>query len=103
MAVKPSHLVVPGDLLEVRKNGFNLLFKVHVLLEKRVSATLAAPCFEDLTPLEEVNKYKNWFSGKASPEARDKGEGRPTKRDRREITEFKDMYLEDEDDELFTV
>ena len=100
LAIKPSHLIIPGDVLEVRKNGFNLIFKVNTLLEKRVSATLAAPCFDDLTPLEEINKYKNWFTGKASPEFRDKGEGRPTKKDRREISEFKDMYLDDEEDEL---
>jgi len=102
LSIKPSHLVMPGDVLEVRKNGFNLMFKINVLLEKRVSATLAAPCLDDLTPQEEINKYKNWFNGKAAPEARDKGEGRPTKKDRREITEFKEMYLDDEDDEFFT-
>ena len=56
--VKPSFLLVRGDIVEIKKNGFNLIFKVIDLLDKRVSATLAAACFEDLTPLEEMNKYK---------------------------------------------
>jgi ribosome-associated heat shock protein Hsp15 len=98
--VKPSYLVIAGEVIEVKKNGFNLTFKVLQIIEKRVSATLAAPCFEDLTPLEEINKYKEWFVGKAGAEFRQRGEGRPTKKERREIDDFKDMYLEDDEDEM---
>ncbi|HLO53882.1 MAG TPA: RNA-binding S4 domain-containing protein [Saprospiraceae bacterium] len=96
--VKPSYLVTSGEEIEVKKNGFNLTFKVLQIIEKRVSATLAAPCFEDLTPLEEINKYKEWFVGKAGSEFRQRGVGRPTKKERREIDDFKDMYLEDDED-----
>lgn len=95
---KPSYLVSLGDEIEVKKNGFNLTFKVLHIIEKRVSATLAAPCFEDLTPLEELNKYKEWFVGKAGAEFRQRGEGRPTKKERREIDDFKDMYMDDDED-----
>lgn len=98
--VKPSYLVTSGEEIEVKKNGFNLTFKVLQIIEKRVSATLAAPCFEDLTPLEEINKYKEWFVGKAGAEFRQRGEGRPTKKERREIDDFKDMYLDDDEDEM---
>ena len=97
-SLKPSYLITVGETIEVKKNGFNLIFKVNQLLEKRVSAVLAAPCFDDLTPADELNKYRDWFTGKAEAEFRDRGEGRPTKKDRREIDEFKDMYF-DEDDE----
>ncbi len=95
--LKPSYLLQQNEVIEIKKNGFNLLFKVNQLLEKRVSAVLAAPCFEDLTPPDELNKYKDWFVGKSGTEFRDKGEGRPTKKERRDIDEFKDMYFEDED------
>lgn len=98
-SLKPSYLITVGETIEVKKNGFNLIFKVNQLLEKRVSAVLAAPCFDDLTPADELNKYRDWFTGKAGAEFRDRGEGRPTKKDRREIDEFKDMYF-DEDDEV---
>ncbi len=94
--LKPSFLVQVGDVVNVHKNGFNLSFKINKIIEKRVSATLAAPCFDDLTPEEEMNKYKNWFSGKAMPEFRDRGDGRPTKRERRTIDDFKEMYLYDD-------
>lgn len=91
---KASSMVAVNDLIDVKKNGFNLQFKVVKLIAKRVSATLAQPCYEDLTSEEELNKFKNWFVGKAMAERRDKGEGRPTKKERREIDTFKDEYLE---------
>ena len=99
ISVKPSYLLSVGEIIELKKNGFNLTFKVNSLLDKRVSATLAAPCFDDLTAQEELNKYKEWFVGKLGSEFRDRGEGRPTKKERREIDEFKDMYF-DEDEEV---
>ena len=89
IAIKPSYLVVRGEILEVKKNGFNLVFKVKDLLDKRVSAVLAEPCYENLTPEDELNKYKDWYIGKAAPERRDKGAGRPTKKERRTIDDFK--------------
>lgn len=97
-SLKPSYLLTIGETIEVKKNGFNLTFKVNQLLEKRVSAVLAAPCFEDLTPQDELNKYKDWFVGKSGSEFRDRGEGRPTKKDRRELDDFKEMYFEDEEE-----
>ncbi len=88
--VKPSYLVSRGEIVDVKKGGFNLQFKVVDLLKTRVSATLAQPCYEDLTPADELNKYKDWYVGKAKAEVREKGTGRPTKRQRREIDKFKD-------------
>ena len=88
--LKPSYLLRGDEILEVQKEGFNLIIKVVSLINKRVSAVLAAPCYENLTPEEELNKYKNWFIGKGSAEKREKGAGRPTKRERRELDEYKD-------------
>lgn len=90
-SVKPSYLVGEGEIVMVKKEGFNLKFKVVKLIDKRVSATLAQPCYENLTPEEEFNKFKDWFVGKASPERREKGAGRPTKRERRDLDTFKDF------------
>lgn len=89
--VKPSYLLQRGEIVSVKKNGFNLTFKVIDLLEKRVSAVLAQPCYEDLTPADELNKYTDWFVGKGKPEMREKGAGRPTKRERRDLDKFKDF------------
>ena len=86
---KPSALVSPGDLIEVKRNGFNFLYKVEVIIKTRVSATLAAPCYTNMTTQEELDKYKSWFVGKFGGEAREKGTGRPTKKERRDIDGFK--------------
>ncbi len=90
--VKSSAAVTLGDEIEVLKDGFRLRYKALALIEKRVSPELAKPCYTDLTPEDELNKYKSWFIGKAGPERRDRGTGRPTKKERREIDDFKSYY-----------
>ena len=87
--VKPSYLLQREELVDVKKNGFDLQFKVIDLLQKRVGAPIAQKCYEDLTPQEELDKYKDWFVGKGASEKREKGAGRPTKRERREIDDYK--------------
>ena len=95
--VKPSASVTVGDKIQVLKNGFNLELEVLELLNKRVGAPKAVTCYKNVTPEAEMNKYKDWFVGKTQGEFREKGAGRPTKRDRREIEEFKEDYLFDDD------
>ncbi|MEQ8704789.1 MAG: RNA-binding S4 domain-containing protein [Phaeodactylibacter sp.] len=87
---KPSQLIQREDNLKVKKNGFQFQYKVTDLIQKRVGAPIAQTCYEDLTPEEELNKYNEWFVGKGRTEFRDKGAGRPTKRDRRKIEQLKD-------------
>ena len=94
--LKASSLVSVDDIVHIHKDGFILSFKINALIPKRVSATLAQPCYDNLTPEAELNKFKNWFIGKAPAEQREKGAGRPTKRERREIDQYKDeIYLDD--------
>jgi ribosome-associated heat shock protein Hsp15 len=95
--VKSSALTVIGDTIEVHKDSFRFKYKVVQLIEKRVSAILAKPCYEDLTPEEELNKYKMWFVGKGGPERRERGAGRPTKKERREIEGYKEGDDDDDD------
>ncbi|MEM1322755.1 MAG: S4 domain-containing protein [Bacteroidota bacterium] len=89
-SVKPSYLAIVGETVHVRKNGFNMVYKIVKLIEKRVGSPIAVECYEDLTSDEELNKYKDWYVGKASAEKREKGSGRPTKRDRRTLDRYKD-------------
>ena len=88
-SVKPSSLLSVGDTVEVKKNGFTFTYKVLMLLENRVGAPIAQTCYADLTPESELNKYKEWYVGKGIGELREKGAGRPTKRERREIDKYK--------------
>ncbi|MFK7810587.1 MAG: RNA-binding S4 domain-containing protein [Saprospiraceae bacterium] len=96
--MKPSALLEGDELINLRKESFDLIIKVVDLIDRRVSATLAEPCYENLTPESELNKFKNWYVGKAAPERRERGAGRPTKRERRTIDDFKENWLEDWDE-----
>lgn len=90
-SLKASYHVRIGDVIVVKKDSFNLSFKVVQLLEKRVSATLAQAAVENITSEEEMNKFKSWFA-----ETRDRGAGRPTKRERRDIDGYKIESVQDD-------
>jgi ribosome-associated heat shock protein Hsp15 len=96
ISAKAAQTIQIGDRVEVKKEGFLMQYKVLSLIEKRVSAPLAQVCYEDLTPPEELNKFKDWFVGKAGAEFRERGTGRPTKRERRVIDQFKGDFTEEE-------
>lgn len=88
--VKASYLIAENEVVTVKKEGFNFQFRCLQLIEKRVGAPIAVTCYENITPEEELNKYKTWFlNGTGSAEKREKGTGRPTKKERRQIDEFK--------------
>jgi ribosome-associated heat shock protein Hsp15 len=89
-AIKPSQQIGVGEVVTVKKEGFGFEFKVLQLIEKRVGAPIAVTCYEDVTPAEEKNKYAEWFlNAMPSSEKRERGAGRPTKKERREIDELK--------------
>jgi ribosome-associated heat shock protein Hsp15 len=87
--VKPAQSIEVGEVLEVKKNGFDYIFKVEKIIQKRVGAPIAQECYKNLTPEDELNKYKDWYIGKGQSERREKGAGRPTKKERRELEAFK--------------
>lgn len=91
---KASTEVDVGDIVRVSKNGFNFEFEIVKIIAKRVGAALAVECYKNVTSEEELNKYQSWFAGKARAEIREKGVGRPTKKERRVIEDYKDSYLE---------
>lgn len=97
---KPASGIGVGEVASVKKDGFTFQFKVLQLLEKRVGAPIAITCYEDVTPLEEKQKYTSWYlNGSPSAERREKGAGRPTKKERREIEEFKTVEYDWDDAE----
>lgn len=86
--IKPSHEVKVGELYHVSKGIERKQLKVTGLLYNRVDAKTAVNFYEDLTPHEETLKYKSVFHAPALK--RDRGAGRPTKKDRREIDDLLD-------------
>lgn len=91
-SLKGSYMLKAGQTIQVQKEGIRMIIKVVKLIEKRVGAPLAVQCYEDLTPPEEKDKLK--FPS-VFYEVRDRGIGRPTKKDRRAIEKFKDRDLEE--------
>ena len=77
--VKASYNVKVGDEVRARIQGFDRILKVTKLLVKRVGAPLAKEAYEDLTPPPPPREFV------APIVHRDRGAGRPTKRERREI------------------
>jgi ribosome-associated heat shock protein Hsp15 len=89
--VKPSHEVKINEIYHVSKGAERRVLKVSALLENRTDAKTAVNFYEDITPLEETHAFKSMFH--APMLKRDRGAGRPTKRDRREIDELKDDFF----------
>jgi ribosome-associated heat shock protein Hsp15 len=98
LEVKPSASVSRTDKVEVRKNGFNFQFEVKELLKNRVPAPIAQECFKNNTPITELEKYNDWFTGKKSSVIRARGTGRPTKKERRSMDDFSDFDEFDEEE-----
>jgi ribosome-associated heat shock protein Hsp15 len=84
--VKPAKEVDKGDIINVKKDHINRSYRIISPIQKRVGAKLVAGFVEDITPESELNKLELM---KQNFEYRDRGLGRPTKRDRRIITKIK--------------
>ena len=90
--IKPSHEVRAGEIYQVTKGIERKVIKVTGLLENRTDAKTAVNFYEDITPVEETHAFKSMFH--APVLRRDRGAGRPTKRDRREIDDLRDNFFD---------
>ena len=84
--IKPSKGVKVGDVITARKGAVVYTYKVLELVDKRQGAKLVPRYAENLTPQEELNKLRapvETFFLK-----RDRGAGRPTKKDRRQMEDL---------------
>jgi ribosome-associated heat shock protein Hsp15 len=83
--VKPAKEVKIGDVINLHKNSAVFSFKVLNFLDKRVGAQLVSEYINDITPIEEIDKYKNY---QAAQRVYRETDGKPTKKDRRALDEF---------------
>jgi ribosome-associated heat shock protein Hsp15 len=90
--IKPSHEVKLGEVYQVSKGPDRKIIRVTGLLESRTDAKTAVGYYEDITPVEQTPAFKSMFH--APLLKRDRGTGRPTKRDRREIDGLQDDFFE---------
>lgn len=104
--VKPSRTIKVGDIIDVKKPPITYTFRVKALTENRLGARLVPEYLENLTPKSQYDMLEMVkISGFVD---RQKGLGRPTKREGRELASFResrmqDFYLDwdDEDDDEF--
>ncbi len=85
VAAKPSTKVGLGDEVRAKRRERTYVYVVKETIEKRVSAPRAAECFDDKSPPPEPSDHL------VAPvfAQRDRGAGRPTKRDRRQIDKLR--------------
>ena len=87
-AVKPSREVKEGDVIQVQIDQLHKVVEVKTVIKNRVSAKQVPEVYNDLTPKEEYERIEFMRAYKA--EWRDRGAGRPTKKERRLIEKMKD-------------
>ncbi len=85
-SVKPARMVKIGDVVQVKKPPVTYSFKVIDISQKRMGAKLVPNFMENVTPPEEYEILEmNKISGFVD---RQRGTGRPTKKDRRDMVQF---------------
>lgn len=85
---KPSRELKAGDRLEVKKQPLIFSYEVKDFPNSRIGAPLVSRYVEDHTPPEELLKYE--IARMHSFEVRDRGVGRPTKKERRTLDKLKE-------------
>ena len=99
--VKPSRMFHVGDVFTVRKGPITYTYRILQLWGNRLGAKIVPEYLQDITPKEQLELLE--LARYAAQSGRDRGTGRPTKKDRRDIEQFFSDdydYLLDEDDDL---
>jgi ribosome-associated heat shock protein Hsp15 len=90
--VKPSKTIINGDEIIVRKDQINYKLKVLDIPASRLAAKLVDIYRLDTTTAEELLKLANLRS--VSAHYREKGVGRPTKKDRRDLEDYEEENMD---------
>ncbi len=93
--VKPSRNVKVGDVVCIKRNPILFSFKVIALAENRMNAKLVAGFMENVTTADQLELIE--LAKLAGQSGRDRGTGRPTKKERRDIEEFTEPIFMDDD------
>lgn len=91
--IKPSREVKVNDIISLSRNGAIFRYRILAILDKRVGAKLVADYIRDETTVEELEKFKLYQEAQST--YRDYGTGKPTKKDRRDMSDFWEGWEED--------
>lgn len=95
--VKPSRNVKVGDIVSIKRNPILFSFKVLALSENRMNAKLVQGFMENVTTPDQLELIE--LAKLAGHTGRDRGAGRPTKKERRELDDFiEPTFANDEGD-----
>ena len=100
---KPSRNIKVGDVVCVKRNPVLFSFEVLGLSENRMGAKLVPAYMSNVTTSDQLELFE--LSQIAARNNRDRGTGRPTKKDRRELDQFfdPDFFDESDLDESFSI
>ena len=90
IAVKASRNIQKSDIIQVRMGVVKYLYKIRQIANKRMGAKLVENFMQDLTPDKEIAKLQS--TPKQMIETREKGQGRPTKRERRLMDQLREKF-----------
>ena len=91
--VKPSRSIRAGEVVQVRKPPVTYSFRVLALSDKRMGAKMVPQYMENVTPMEQYELLElNRIGGFVD---RQRGTGRPTKKERRDLDQFADTIPDD--------
>ena len=93
--VKPSRNIKVGDVVRIKRNPILFSFKVLALSENRMNAKLVTGFMENVTTSDQLELIE--LGRLAGQTGRDRGTGRPTKKERRELDDFIEPTFMDED------
>ncbi len=89
-SIKSSYLVRSNQIITIKRKMITLTIKIKNVIDKRIAAKLLDDYIEDLTPLSE--RIKLDISNNLPHSYRERGKGRPTKKERREMMKGLDNY-----------
>lgn len=93
--VKPSRNIKVGEVVSIKRNPILFSFKVLALSENRMNAKLVVDFMLNVTTPDQLELIE--LSKLAGQTGRDRGTGRPTKKERRELDDFTEPAFVDED------
>ena len=88
--IKPSYQPQENDIITIHRNSAVFSYKVIVLTDKRIGAKFVQDFIKNITPPEEIEKFEQYLLSQKL--YRINGDGKPSKKDRRDLDDFKENY-----------
>ena len=94
--IKSSKEIQNGDIVQIRKEQIHFRYEVLQIPESRLGAKLVSLYVKNITSVEELERMK--LIRESQEYYRQRGLGRPTKKDRRELDDYLDDFSFEEDE-----